>query len=58
VSHIGLRVADVRAALRELSAAGVRVLSEPVSEPTGLTFAYVAAPDGVVLELTQYASDD
>ena len=57
VSHFGLRVADVRAAVRELSASGVGILSEPASESTGLTFAYVAAPDGVVLELTQYAPD-
>jgi lactoylglutathione lyase len=54
VAHFGLRVADVRAAIAELSAAGVRVLSEPVREPSGLMYAYVAAPDGVVVELTQY----
>ncbi|MBW2288669.1 MAG: VOC family protein [Deltaproteobacteria bacterium] len=54
VAHIGLRVADVATAVAELSAAGVAILSTPVTESTGLTFAYVAAPDGVVLELTQY----
>ena len=54
VAHIGLRVANVARAVAELSAAGVTILSDPVTEPTGLTFAYVAAPDGVVLELTQY----
>ncbi len=57
VAHFGLRVADVRAAIAELSAAGVRILSQPVREPSGLTYAYVAAPDGVVVELTQYESD-
>jgi catechol 2,3-dioxygenase-like lactoylglutathione lyase family enzyme len=54
VAHFGLRVADVDAAIAELSASGVRVLSQPLREPSGLTYAYVAAPDGVVVELTQY----
>ncbi len=54
VAHFGLRVADVDSAIAELSASGVRVLSQPVREPSGLTYAYVAAPDGVVVELTQY----
>jgi catechol 2,3-dioxygenase-like lactoylglutathione lyase family enzyme len=54
VAHIGLRVANVARAVAELSAAGVAILSDPMTESTGLTFAYVAAPDGVVLELTQY----
>jgi lactoylglutathione lyase len=54
VAHFGLRVADVDAAIAELSASGIRVLSQPVREPSGLTYAYVAAPDGVVVELTQY----
>jgi catechol 2,3-dioxygenase-like lactoylglutathione lyase family enzyme len=56
VAHFGLRVADLAAAIAELSASGVRVLSDVVQEPTGLSYAYVAAPDGVVLELTQYPS--
>lgn len=57
VAHFGLRVADVSDAVSELSASGVRVLSQPVREPSGLTFAYVAAPDGVVVELTQYETN-
>jgi len=56
VAHLGLRVEDVFAAIAELSASGVRVLAEPKSEPSGLTYAYIAAPDGVVIELTQYDS--
>jgi catechol 2,3-dioxygenase-like lactoylglutathione lyase family enzyme len=56
VAHLGFRVADVRTALEELSSSGVRVLSQPVEEPSGLTYAYLAAPDGVVVELTQYES--
>jgi catechol 2,3-dioxygenase-like lactoylglutathione lyase family enzyme len=56
VAHFGICVANVRAAIAELSASGVHVLSQPVREPSGLTYAYVAAPDGVVVELTQYES--
>ena len=56
VAHFGLRVEDIFAAIAELSASGVRVLAEPQSEPSGLTYAYIAAPDGVVIELTQYES--
>jgi len=54
VSHFGVRVASIDAAIEELSSAGVRILSETVHESTGLTYAYIAAPDGVVIELTQY----
>ena len=54
VAHVGICVDDVRAAVDELEASGVAILSRPVDEPSGLTYAYVAAPDGVVIELTQY----
>jgi catechol 2,3-dioxygenase-like lactoylglutathione lyase family enzyme len=54
VAHFGLRVEDVDSAIAELSGAGVRVLSDVVREPSGLSYAYVAAPDGVVVELTEY----
>ncbi len=53
VAHIGLRVADVEAAVEHLAGAGVEILAEPVVAPD-ITYAYVGAPDGVVLELTQY----
>jgi lactoylglutathione lyase len=56
IAHFGLRVADVDAAIAELSSSGVRILSEPTHERSGLTYAYIAAPDGVVVELTQYES--
>jgi catechol 2,3-dioxygenase-like lactoylglutathione lyase family enzyme len=56
VAHFGLRVEDVEAAVAELSASEVRVLGRPVREPSGLTYVYIAAPDGVVVELTQYES--
>jgi len=53
VAHIGLRVADVKAAVEDLAGAGVEILAQPVDAPE-ITYAYVGAPDGVVLELTQY----
>jgi catechol 2,3-dioxygenase-like lactoylglutathione lyase family enzyme len=56
VAHLGLRVRNVEAAVRELKDAGVTILNEPLEEPTGLIYAYIAAPDGVIVELTQYGS--
>jgi hypothetical protein len=46
-------VADVKAAVEDLAGAGVEILAQPVDAPD-ITYAYVGAPDGVVLELTQY----
>jgi catechol 2,3-dioxygenase-like lactoylglutathione lyase family enzyme len=57
ISHFGLRVGDVEAALEELRQADVDILSLPVTEESGLTYAYISAPDGVVIELTQYGAD-
>ena len=54
IAHFGLRVLDVDAAVKELSDEGVRILGGPTYEDTGLSYAYVEAPDGVVIELTQY----
>jgi len=56
VAHFGIRVESVEAGLEELAQAEVRVLGEIVREESGLTYAYVEAPDGVVIELTQYES--
>lgn len=53
VMHLGVNVEDVRAAVDELESAGVRVHTAP-AVAHGVTFAYVEAPDGVMLELTQY----
>ena len=39
---------------QELADAGVRVLGGPTHEDSGLTYPYIEAPDGVVVELTQY----
>jgi len=56
IAHFGLRVADLEASIQELATSGVRAISEVVQEPTGLSYVYVAAPDGVILEITQYES--
>jgi len=54
VAHFGLRVLDIAAALEELTVGGVAVLTETTHGFSGLEYAYIAAPDGVVIELTQY----
>jgi lactoylglutathione lyase len=54
VAHFGLRVDDVEQAVEELAAGGVTILGGPTHETSGLSYAYIAAPDGVVIELTQY----
>jgi len=54
VAHFGLRVADIEAAVTELRSHGVRVTTDVVREDSGLSYAYLAAPDGVMIELTQY----
>ncbi len=54
VAHFGFKVEDVEVAAKELAAAGVSILSDPVHEPSGISYCYLAAPDGVVIELTQY----
>ena len=53
VMHLGINVGEVRGAVAELAAAGVPVHLQPV-EAYGTTSAYVEAPDGVLIELTQY----
>ena len=58
VSHFGLRVLDVDAAVAELLACGVEILAAPFQEASGLKYAYIAAPDGVVIELTEYETAD
>lgn len=52
-SHLGLNVESVDDQLTELSNGGVQIL-EPARQSGLIRYAYVAAPDGVVIELTQY----
>jgi catechol 2,3-dioxygenase-like lactoylglutathione lyase family enzyme len=55
--HVGLTVDDLWSAYRELSAAGVRFKSEPVSPTAGPNqggwAVYFVDPDGATLELIQ-----
>jgi catechol 2,3-dioxygenase-like lactoylglutathione lyase family enzyme len=53
VAHVGINVDDVDRAVDELAAAGVPVLS-PIQQGGFVRYAYVQAPDGVVIELTAY----
>jgi len=48
-----LQVRDVRAEHARLTAAGVRVLREPVDEPWGLTEMWIEDPDGVRIVLVE-----
>ncbi len=51
LDHIGLRVADLNAALAYLRSAGLRVLEGPVDWRDDLAFAYVEGPEGLIIEL-------
>lgn len=52
-----LQVRDVRAEHERLSAAGVRVLREPRTEPWGLIEMWLADPDGVPIVLVEVPAD-
>lgn len=61
--HIAFRVDDIAGMAARLGAAGVTLFSEPVRVPQGVvkfaagdkTLVYFLDPDGVILELAQYA---
>jgi catechol 2,3-dioxygenase-like lactoylglutathione lyase family enzyme len=52
-----LQVRDVRAEHARLTAAGVRVLREPVDEPWGLTEMWIEDPDGVRIVVVEVPAD-
>ena len=54
LDHFGIRVKDLPAAVEELREQGVQILAEPVKGSSGISYAFIAAPDGVIIELTQY----
>jgi catechol 2,3-dioxygenase-like lactoylglutathione lyase family enzyme len=54
LDHFGIRVKDLGAAIQELREQGVQILAEPVSGSSGISYAFIAGPDGVIIELTQY----
>lgn len=53
VAHFGLHVDDLGEAVESARRRGARILSEP-REYTGLRFAYIGAPDGVIVELLEH----
>ena len=55
IDHIAFSVAGLDGALARLEADGVKVLQRPRPAPGGLRSAFVAAPDGVELELVEAA---
>lgn len=51
--EIGIRTADVNAAVAELRAAGVPIIKEPSLNPAGVRYAYIADPDGNWISIYQ-----
>jgi len=54
LDHFGIRVKNLGEAVQELRNQGVQILTEPVSGSSGINYAFIAAPDGVIIELTEY----
>jgi predicted enzyme related to lactoylglutathione lyase len=52
-----LQVRDIRAEYERLSAAGVRVLRPPQTEPWGLIEMWLADPDGVPIVVVEVPAD-
>ena len=60
VHHVAVRVADIRAALARLKAAGVRLIDEEPRVGAGgclVAFAHPASAGGVLLELVQHTNE-
>jgi len=53
VEHIGLAVDDLDAALADLAAKGVTLLSGPTQARPGVRIAFIEAPDAVRVELIE-----
>jgi catechol 2,3-dioxygenase-like lactoylglutathione lyase family enzyme len=53
IAHFGLHVDKLTDAVESIRRLGGQVLSEP-REHAGLRFAYIGAPDGVIIELLEY----
>ena len=55
--QIWIQVRDVHAEHERLTAAGVRVRSEPTAEPWGLTEMWIEDPDGIRIVLVEVPAD-
>jgi len=53
VGHFGLHVENVDESVESVRQRGVKILAEPREIP-GARFAYVGAPDGVIIELLEH----
>jgi catechol 2,3-dioxygenase-like lactoylglutathione lyase family enzyme len=53
MEHIGLQVSNMDEAVAALKAKGVRFTAEPKEIRPGLRIAFLAAPDGVTVEILQ-----
>ena len=53
LDHIGLKVADIDAAVAELKAKGVKFTMEPTTIRPGTRIAFLRAPENVSIELLQ-----
>jgi len=52
-AHFGLHIDDLMEAVESVRRRGRKILSAP-RENSGLRFAYVGAPDGVIIELLEH----
>ena len=53
VGHFGLHVENVDESVESVRQRGAKILAEPKEFP-GARFAYVGAPDGVIIELLEH----
>jgi catechol 2,3-dioxygenase-like lactoylglutathione lyase family enzyme len=51
--HFGLITDDIFAAVADMKAKGFKILEEPSVGKSGNTFAFIEAPDNVVIQLSQ-----
>lgn len=47
LDHFGIRVKDLGAAVQELREQGVQILAEPVKGSSGISYAFIAAPQAM-----------
>ena len=53
IEHFGLRVADIEAAMADLTARGVPIRSGITERGPGLRIAFVEGPDGALIEILE-----
>ena len=53
IEHFGLRVADIEAAMADLTARGVLVKTGITARGPGLRIAFVEGPDGALIEILE-----